>query len=164
MCLLCFFFFFQAEDGIRDVERSRGLGDVYKRQTWDMPDEQQFAVGDFRTLDEVIKDLSQNGFIPSFCTGCYRTGRTGIDFMAITKPGFIQEYCHPNALVTFKEYLLDYASEETRNIGEALIRFELEKFTNNEARKNAERMIESCLLYTSPSPRDLSTSRMPSSA
>ena len=114
----------------------------YEEEENNMPDEQQFAVGDFRTLDEVIKDLSQNGFIPSFCTGCYRTGRTGIDFMAITKPGLIQEFCHPNALVTFKEYLLDYASEETRKIGEALIKSELEKFTNNEARKNAEKMIE----------------------
>jgi 2-iminoacetate synthase len=114
----------------------------YEESEHNMPDEQQFAVGDFRTLDEVIKDLSQNGFIPSFCTGCYRTGRTGIDFMAITKPGLIQEFCHPNALVTFKEYLLDYASEETRKIGEALIRSELEKFTNNEARMNAEKMIE----------------------
>ncbi|MFA5478849.1 MAG: [FeFe] hydrogenase H-cluster radical SAM maturase HydG [Candidatus Muiribacteriota bacterium] len=102
---------------------------------------QQFAVGDFRTLDEVIRELAQNGFIPSFCTSCYRLGRTGIDFMAITKPGLIQQFCQPNALVTFKEYLLDYASEETRKVGENLIKYELEKISNEQAREKTREML-----------------------
>jgi len=108
----------------------------------DLPTKQQFALGDFRTLDEVIYDLSKSGFIPSFCTGCYRLGRTGIDFMAITKPGLIQRYCQPNALSTFKEYLIDYASPETREVGEALIRKELDNFKDVKGKEQTLNMIK----------------------
>ena len=81
----------------------------------------QFNLGDTRTLDEVIHDISRMGHIPSFCTACYRLGRTGQDFMDLAKPGLIQRYCRTNAIMTFKEYLLDYASPGTRAEGEKLI-------------------------------------------
>lgn len=83
---------------------------------------EQFSVGDTRTLDEVIYELAEHDYIPSFCTSCYRLGRVGKDFMDYAKPGLIQKFCQPNALSTFKEYLLDYASEKTRIIGEQLIK------------------------------------------
>jgi len=78
---------------------------------------EQFQVGDHRSLDEVIRELSTTGYLPSFCTSCYRLGRVGKDFMDLAKPGLIQQFCQPNALLTFKEYLDDYASEETRQPG-----------------------------------------------
>jgi 2-iminoacetate synthase len=84
----------------------------------------QFSLGDHRSLDEVIQDVTRMGYIPSFCTGCYRLGRTGGDFMDLARPGDIRHHCDPNAASTFQEYLEDYASEETRRIGvEALERF-----------------------------------------
>jgi 2-iminoacetate synthase len=82
----------------------------------------QFTLGDHRTLDQVISSLADGGYIPSFCTGCYRKGRVGQDFMDLAKPGLIKEYCMPNALFTFKEYLEDFASPETRTKGFALIK------------------------------------------
>ncbi len=85
----------------------------------------QFSLGDHRSLDEVIRDVCENGYIPSFCTGCYRLKRTGLDFMEYAKPGQIKEKCQPNALLTFQEYLLDYASVETRAIGEKVIAQEM---------------------------------------
>lgn len=81
----------------------------------------QFSLGDHRPLDEVIRDVAEMGYIPSFCTGCYRLGRTGQDFMDRAKPGDIKNHCNPNAVSTFMEYLMDYASFETRLIGENLI-------------------------------------------
>ena len=84
-------------------------------------DGSQFSLGDHRLLDEVIRDVAQMGYIPSFCTGCYRLGRTGQDFMDRAKPGDIKNHCNPNAVSTFMEYLMDYASYETRLIGEDLI-------------------------------------------
>jgi 2-iminoacetate synthase len=84
-------------------------------------DEAQFSLGDHRELDEVIYDAATLGYIPSFCTGCYRLGRTGQDFMDLAKPGLIKEHCDPNALSTFLEYLLDYGTPKTRAVGEALI-------------------------------------------
>jgi len=81
----------------------------------------QFSLGDHRSLDEVIQDVARMGYVPSFCTGCYRMGRTGADFMDLAKPGDIKEHCDPNALSTFQEYLSDYASPDTRQVGEALI-------------------------------------------
>jgi len=81
----------------------------------------QFSLGDHRSLEEVISDMIDQGYIPSFCTGCYRMGRVGNDFMDLAKPGLIKQYCFPNALFTFREYLLDFASEQTRKKGLALI-------------------------------------------
>lgn len=82
---------------------------------------EQFTVGDTRSLDEVIYELIQDDYIPSFCTACYRRGRTGKDFMDLAKPGLIQKFCDPNALSTFKEYLEDYASPQTKSAGIRLI-------------------------------------------
>lgn len=81
----------------------------------------QFSLGDHRTLDQTISSLADEGFIPSFCTGCYRKGRVGADFMDLAKPGLIKQYCMPNALFTFKEYLEDFATPETKEKGFALI-------------------------------------------
>ncbi len=86
----------------------------------------QFSVGDHRTLDEVIADIAEHGYIPSFCTGCYRKGRTGQDFMELAKPGLIRAHCLPNALLTFAEYLHDFATPETRARGERVIADQLE--------------------------------------
>jgi len=84
-------------------------------------DEAQFQLGDHRSLDEVIRDVAELGYVPSFCTACYRLGRTGMDFMDLAKPGDIKHHCDPNALSTFLEYLLDYGTGQTRAIGEDLI-------------------------------------------
>lgn len=89
---------------------------------------EQFDVSDQRTLDEVVNWLIKLGYIPSFCTACYREGRTGDRFMALCKNMQILNCCHPNALMTLKEYLEDYASEETKRLGMELIDRELEKF------------------------------------
>ena len=89
----------------------------------------QFYVSDQRTLDEVVNWLMRDGFIPSFCTACYRKGRTGDRFMSICKKGEIQNCCHPNALMTLKEYLEDYASPETKELGNALITRELDNIS-----------------------------------
>lgn len=97
-------------------------------------DTEQFDVSDQRTLDEVVLWLMKLGYIPSFCTACYREGRTGDRFMSLSKSGQIQNCCHPNALMTLKEYLIDYASNETRKVGEALINSELTNIPNEKAR------------------------------
>lgn len=94
----------------------------------------QFDVSDQRTLDEVVRWLMELGYIPSFCTACYREGRTGDRFMSLCKTGQIANCCHPNALMTLKEYLMDYASEETRKIGEALIAAELNNIPKDNVR------------------------------
>ena len=101
----------------------------------------QFDVSDNRTLDEVVRWLMELGYIPSFCTACYREGRTGDRFMSLCKSGQIQNCCHPNALMTLQEYLMDYASESTRAIGDKLIEKELCKIPNEKARKIAEQNI-----------------------
>lgn len=97
----------------------------------------QFDVSDKRSLDEVVRWLMELGYIPSFCTACYREGRTGDRFMSLCKNGQIQNCCHPNALMTLEEYLMDYASEETKEIGERLIEKELLKIPNEKVRKIA---------------------------
>ncbi|MBE6756861.1 MAG: [FeFe] hydrogenase H-cluster radical SAM maturase HydG [Ruminococcaceae bacterium] len=101
-------------------------------------DSEQFDVSDQRTLDEVVRWLMELGYIPSFCTACYREGRTGDRFMTLLKNGQIQNCCHPNALMTLKEFLEDYASEETKEIGEKLIRDELKNIPKENVRKIAE--------------------------
>ena len=100
----------------------------------------QFQLGDHRSLEEVIAELASMGFIPSFCTACYRLGRTGQDFMDLAKPGLIKLKCDPNAVTTFQEYLIDYAKDGTRCAGEAAIECELDKM-GTKARRNAEKML-----------------------
>ena len=95
---------------------------------------EQFDINDTRTLDEVVKWLMELGYIPSFCTACYREGRTGDRFMSLCKSGQIQNCCHPNALMTLKEYLMDYASPATKAIGDKLIEKEVFNVPNEKAR------------------------------
>ncbi len=95
----------------------------------------QFDVSDNRTLDEVVHWLMDMKYIPSFCTACYREGRTGDRFMSLCKSGQIQNCCHPNALMTLKEYLMDYASPDTKRVGEALIQSELQNIPKEKVRE-----------------------------
>ena len=105
-------------------------------------DTEQFDVSDQRSLDEVVHWLMQNGHIPSFCTACYREGRTGDRFMSLCKTGQILNCYHPNALMTLCEYLVDYASDETKKTGFEMIESELKKIPNEKVRKIAEQNIE----------------------
>jgi 2-iminoacetate synthase len=101
---------------------------------------EQFRIADDRSLEEVIAELLDMGEIPSFCTACYRSGRTGEHFMELAKPGEIKHRCAPNAVVTLAEYLIDYAGPETREAGERLIERELEQL-NEADRQLAERLL-----------------------
>ena len=92
---------------------------------------EQFTIGDVRSLDEVMRELVVDGHVPSFCTACYRLGRTGEHFMEFAIPGFIKRFCTPNALTTLLEYLVDYGSEETRAAGERIIAEELAKLPDD---------------------------------
>ena len=98
-------------------------------------DTEQFDVSDQRTLDEVVRWLITKDHIPSFCTACYREGRTGDRFMSLCKTGQIQNCCQPNALITLKEFLTDYATSETKSEGEKMIVRQLEKITNDKVRE-----------------------------
>ena len=97
-------------------------------------DSAQFDVSDRRPLDEVLKWLMELGYLPSFCTACYGSGRTGDRFMEICKSQQIHNFCHPNAIMTLKEYLEDYASDETKKVGDALIAKEIEKIDSTEVK------------------------------
>ncbi len=99
-------------------------------------DREQFCLGDIRPLDEVMIELMKDGYLPSFCTSCYRSGRTGEHFMEFSIPGFIKEFCTPNALLTLQEYMVDYASPETRKVGEGLVAKELGRLEDGDF-KNA---------------------------
>ncbi len=98
----------------------------------------QFTLGDHRSLDEVISVMIDGGYIPSFCTGCYRKGRVGADFMDLAKPGLIKEYCKPNAMFTFREYLEDYASPATKEKGLRLLKELTQTFSKEELKKRVE--------------------------
>ena len=112
---------------------------------------EQFQVGDTRDLDSVIRWLMQQKFIPSFCTSCYRVGRTGEHFMEYAIPGFIGNFCTPNALLTLSEYLEDYASEETKKTGFAFVEEEINKIADP-ARRDA---VKAKLAQIKPGKRDL---------
>ena len=102
----------------------------YADDTEDAEESAQFDVTDRRSLDEVMNWLMQLGYVPSFCTACYRAGRVGADFMKICKKQQIHNFCHPNAILTLKEYLEDYASEATKAVGNKLIQKEIENIEN----------------------------------
>ncbi len=106
----------------------------YAEKEADDEKSEQFDVSDTRTLDEVVKWLMEMDYIPSFCTACYREGRTGDRFMSLCKSGQIQNCCHPNALMTLREYLEDYAKKETRKVGDALIESEIGNVPNEKVR------------------------------
>jgi len=100
----------------------------------------QFSLGDHRSLEEVIRDVAELGYVPSFCTGCYRLGRTGADFMDLARPGEIKRHCDPNGLSSFREYLRDFAGPETRAIGDRCIETALAALPG-EHRDKARRML-----------------------
>jgi 2-iminoacetate synthase len=99
-----------------------GVGGYKEFEKGYVPEKEQFQLGDMRSLDETIRSICKAGAIPSFCTAGYRSARTGKTFMGLAKPGLVHNFCMPNAILTFKEYLLDYASEETRAAGEEAIK------------------------------------------
>ena len=112
----------------------------YVDQNDNPADASQFSLGDHRSLDEVVQDLVSLGYLPSFCTACYRLGRTGRDFMDLAKPGEIKEHCDPNGLSTFQEYLDDYAGPQTKECGLKLIDNILAGMDINR-RQKAEKML-----------------------
>jgi len=101
----------------------------------------QFSLGDHRSLDEVIRDVASMGYIPSFCTACYRLGRTGQDFMDLAKPGDIRLHCAPNALSSFKEYLQNYGAPETIKVGNQLIQDTIDGMSGL-AKQRAEKLVK----------------------
>ncbi len=122
-----------------DAGSNIGIGG-YSRDSLDY-NKQQFILGDERSLDEAIQDMAKLGFITSFCTAGYRCGRTGEYFMDIAKKGKVHNLCMPNAILTFKEYLMDYASEETLTVGNELIEKELTSLPNERLRESVATML-----------------------
>lgn len=114
----------------------------YSSEEAEEEDSSQFEVSDNRTLDEIVKWLMELGYIPSFCTACYREGRTGDRFMQLLKAGQIQNCCHPNALMTLKEYLMDYADDDTRILGEQMIQHELQNIPKEKVREIATKNLD----------------------
>lgn len=119
--------------------------------TENQAEEGQFSLGDQRSMEEVIGELVEMGYIPSFCTGCYRKGRVGRDFMDLAKPGLIKSYCHPNGLVSFAEYLTDFAAAETRKHGFDLI----EKMVDEEENPAIQAVIRESLVRIAGGERDI---------
>ncbi|MGI6113159.1 MAG: [FeFe] hydrogenase H-cluster radical SAM maturase HydG [Mahellales bacterium] len=109
--------------GVSQIDAGTRIGvGGYKQSMGNMlPDKEQFQLGDTRTLDDVIRETCNMDSIPSFCTACYRAGRTGEEFMEVAKSSFVHNFCMPNAILTLKEYLLDYAGDETRKAGDLAI-------------------------------------------
>jgi 2-iminoacetate synthase len=105
------------------------------------PRREQFQIGDLRSLDEVLYDLLRTGHLPSFCTSCYRSGRTGQHFMEYAVPGFIESFCTPNALLTLAEYIEDYAAPATREAGRALIEAETARIADSRLRETLARQL-----------------------
>ena len=119
---------------------SVGVGGYTKRETVDsegVQEKPQFDLADHRMPIDVIKGLVRDGFVPSYCTACYRQGRTGDRFMPLAKSGQIGNFCLPNALLTFEEYLKDYADDELREMGRKLIDREIQNVPSEAQRKKA---------------------------
>jgi len=132
------------EVGISQISAgSRTAPGIYKesRESLNEHELEQFQLGDHRTLDEIVKDCALLGYMPSFCTACYRSNRTGDRFMELAKTGSIGKICVPNALATFKEYLNDFAEEDTKITGEEFLKDELAK-VEGATRGKTEKMIE----------------------
>jgi 2-iminoacetate synthase len=129
------------EVGVSQISAgSRTAPGSYKesQESLDEHELEQFQLGDHRSLDEVVKDITSLGYMPSFCTACYRSNRTGDRFMELAKSGNIGKICVPNAMATFEEYLNDFASEETRMIGKHFIDNELRKLSGATKRRTEE--------------------------
>ena len=131
------------EVGVSQISAgSRTAPGAYKesQESLDEHELEQFQLGDHRSLDEVVKDITSLGYMPSFCTACYRSNRTGDRFMELAKSGNIGKICVPNAMTTFREYLNDFASVETKTVGEDFLEEELKKI-NGSAKRKTEQMI-----------------------
>ncbi|MGM0548437.1 MAG: [FeFe] hydrogenase H-cluster radical SAM maturase HydG [Bacillota bacterium] len=116
------------EHGVSQISAgSRTTPGGYEKKENDQEELAQFSLHDLRPIDEIITGIAKDGYIPSFCTACYRLGRTGKDFMDLAKPGKIQEFCRPNAMLTFKEYLEDYGTETSRKYGKKCLKEMMEK-------------------------------------
>jgi 2-iminoacetate synthase len=125
------------EFGVSQIDAGSNieLGGYSEHSDDQIMENEQFVLGDVRSLDDVMRELIEDDFLPSFCTSCYRMGRTGEHFMEFAIPGFIKRFCTPNALTTLQEYLVDYASEATRESGDKLIQKELSQLPDNESKK-----------------------------
>jgi len=131
------------EVGVSQISAgSRTAPGAYKesQESLDEHELEQFQLGDHRSLDEVVKDITSLGYMPSFCTACYRSNRTGDRFMELAKSGNIGKICVPNAMTTFREYLNDFASAETKTIGEDFLEEELKKINGTIKRKTEQMM------------------------
>ena len=117
-----------------------GVGGYHK--DIERPPTNQFQIEDHRSTDEMLRSVCLAGFIPSFCTACYRQGRTGDRFMSLAKTGEIQNICQPNAILTFKEFLLDYASTKTKEVGEQTINKHLGLIPNQKTRQETENRLK----------------------
>lgn len=119
--------------GVSQIDAGSNIGvGAYSQEDGESYRRSQFVLNDGRSLDQVIRELCEADFIPSFCTGCYRLGRTGEHFMEFAIPGFVKRFCTPNAVLTFLEYLEDYATPETRDAGLRMIERELERVPEGE--------------------------------
>lgn len=119
-----------------------GLGAYTAGEAEQQLELEQFRIGDSRSLDQVVQELIARHELPSFCTACYRLGRTGEHFMEFAIPGFIKRFCTPNALTTLQEYLVDYAPPETRVQGQALIEAELSRMEDGELKRELVNRLE----------------------
>ncbi|HHV38682.1 MAG TPA: [FeFe] hydrogenase H-cluster radical SAM maturase HydG [Tepidimicrobium sp.] len=139
--------------GISQIDAGSRIGIGGYEQDDYIPEKEQFQLGDTRSLDEIIEEMCRLGYLTSFCTACYRSGRTGEDFMDIARPGDIQDFCTPNGILTFKEYLLDYASDNTKKAGNQLIEEELKKIGLKNLKKR--KLIEEKLKLIEAGERDV---------
>jgi 2-iminoacetate synthase len=140
--------------GVSQIDAGRRIEIGGYTETGDaqVMEREQFALGDIRSLDEVMRELIEDGYLPSFCTACYRLGRTGEHFMEFAVPGFIKRFCTPNAMTTLQEYLTDYASEETRAAGARLLAQELSRIEDGSLRT---RLVERLRRIQETDERDL---------
>ena len=118
-----------------DAGSDIGVGAYAQEDEVSSDKKSQFVLSDNRSLDQVIGELCEADFLPSFCTGCYRLGRTGEHFMEFAKPGFVKRFCTPNAILTLTEYLLDYASPDTKQKGLAAIEREIKQIPDDNPQK-----------------------------
>jgi 2-iminoacetate synthase len=128
--------------GVSQISAGSCTGVGSYKESQDGTSDMQFETADHRTPNEVIKTLCKQGYVPSYCTACYRTGRTGDRFMQFAKSGQIHNLCYPNALMTFKEYLEDYADEELYKIGHKVIEENIENIPNEKMRQQTKERIE----------------------
>ncbi len=130
--------------GVSQIDGGSAIGiGEYSAEDDEAFKKSQFVLGDHRTLDEVVRELADNDYLPSWCTACYRLGRTGEHFMELSKPGYIKKFCQNNAILTFSEFLLDYASDETKEAGAKLIERAIDDVPDGELKtKLMEKMIE----------------------